>query len=425
VSDDREILSSLLRIGLFVVLGKLAAAAKEMAVASRYGVSEAVDAYLFVSNLIQWPASVWFGVLGIVLLPLAARIQKHCPGDLPRFQSEQTGLTLWLGGAVAVLAGLALSVLLSARWLGFPEAVGGLALAMTPWLVALAPLGLLIALYSTWMMSAGSHANTLFEGLPALGIFLFVVLVPGGFEALVWGTLAGTALQLVALMVPAARRGQLRVPSFGMTSGHWAPFWQGFGVMLAGQSIVGMIGLVDQFFAAHLGSGAISTLAYANRVLALLLGVAAMGISRATLPVFSRAEAAGGAAAYRSAMRWTWLMLVAGAAMLVICWPLAPWGVALLYERGAFTASDTAVVSHLLQLSLTQLPFYCSGMVLVSYLASRGLQRRLAAIAAANFVVKLLAVALLSAPLGMDGIALSTTVMYAVGLLMFAWAVRT
>jgi peptidoglycan biosynthesis protein MviN/MurJ (putative lipid II flippase) len=160
-------------------------------------------------------------------------------------------------------------------------------------------------------------------------------------------------------------------------------------------------------------------------VLALLLGIAATGIGRATLPVFSRAAAAGDAAAYRSAMRWAGLMFLAGGAMLAVAWPLAPWVVALLFERGAFTPADTAAVARLLQLSLTQLPFYCSSMVLVSYLASRGLQRRIAGNGVANFIVKLVALALLSPLLGLEGVAVSTTVMYALALLMlFVFAAR-
>jgi peptidoglycan biosynthesis protein MviN/MurJ (putative lipid II flippase) len=198
--------------------------------------------------------------------------------------------------------------------------------------------------------------------------------------------------------------------------------------MLLSQAVVSLIGLMDQLLAAGLGSGALSTLAYANRVLALLLGIAATGIGRATLPVFSRAEAVGGAAAHRSAhhaaMRWTGLMLLAGAAMLAVAWPLAPWVVRLLFERGAFTPGDTATVSHLLQLSLTQLPFYCASMVLVSYLASRGLQRRIALSGACNFGVKLVALGALAPLLGLDGIVISTTVMYALSLAVLLWAAR-
>jgi O-antigen/teichoic acid export membrane protein len=63
-------------------------------------------------------------------------------------------------------------------------------------------------------------------------------------------------------------------------------------------------------------------------------------------------------------------------------------------------------------------------MVLVSYLASRGLQRRIAISGASNFGVKLLTLAILSPLLGIEGIAVSTTVMYALALLILLWAAR-
>ena len=50
-------------VALFVLLGSLVRAGKEMAIAYRYGVSAEVDAYLFVFNLVNWPVGVWFSVL--------------------------------------------------------------------------------------------------------------------------------------------------------------------------------------------------------------------------------------------------------------------------------------------------------------------------------------------------------------------------
>lgn len=48
-------------VALFVLLGSFARAAKEMAIAYRYGVSAEVDAYLFVFNLVSWPVGVACG----------------------------------------------------------------------------------------------------------------------------------------------------------------------------------------------------------------------------------------------------------------------------------------------------------------------------------------------------------------------------
>ena len=131
--------------------------------------------------------------------------------------------------------------------------------------------------------------------------------------------------------------------------------------------------IIDQFFAAHLGTGAIATLNYANRILALLLGMAAMAVSRATLPVFSRALAQGGEQVHRVAGQWAWLLLGMGVLTTLVGWLLAPWGVKLLFERGAFVARRSLVVTDVLRYGLPQLSFYFAGLVLVSYLSSRGL----------------------------------------------------
>lgn len=93
-------------VALFVFLGKVAGAVKEMAIAYRYGVSAEVDAYLLVLNLLSWPTAVWFSVFGIVLVPLVARTRRDAPAALPRFRAEILGLTFLAGLVLAALAWL-------------------------------------------------------------------------------------------------------------------------------------------------------------------------------------------------------------------------------------------------------------------------------------------------------------------------------
>src|SRR5215475_3724216 len=107
--DHQAIARGMAWVTLFVCLSKLAGAAKEMAIAYRYGVSVEVDAYLFVFNLVNWPVGVWFSVLTAVLVPLAARIRQGAAAELPRFRAELLGLTLLLGVTLWFMA-----------WLGVP-----------------------------------------------------------------------------------------------------------------------------------------------------------------------------------------------------------------------------------------------------------------------------------------------------------------
>ena len=68
-SEHRRIAVGFFWVSLFVFVGKLAGAAKEMAIAWRYGVSAHVDAYVLVLNLVTWPVSIWFNILSIALVP--------------------------------------------------------------------------------------------------------------------------------------------------------------------------------------------------------------------------------------------------------------------------------------------------------------------------------------------------------------------
>ncbi len=410
--DHSEIARGIITVAVFVFFGKLAGAAKEMAVAYRYGLSAEVDAYLFVFNMLNWPVSVWFSVITVVLVPLATRIRCNAPTELTRFRSELFGLTVLLGLALTFLAWFGLPLLMRASWIGLTDRTVVAATSMVPAMGLLIVLGALVSLFSVWILAAGRHANTLLEGVPALVILAaLLVFSTGGIAPLVWGTLAGVALHWVSLFVALMREGEIETPRFSHRSPHWPAFWQGFGVMLAGQALMSFINIIDQFFAAHLGEGAIATLSYANRILSLLLGLGATAVSRATLPVFSQMQAQGGAHLLRVTHHWVRLLFGLGLVAMVVGMWLAPWAVKMLFERGAFTAQDTAVVAEVLRYGLTQLPFYFAAIVLVSLLASQGRHRTIAAVASANLLIKVAANIGMVPWLGLGGIAFANTVM--------------
>jgi peptidoglycan biosynthesis protein MviN/MurJ (putative lipid II flippase) len=423
--DHRAILHGIVWVAFFVVLGRIAGAAKEMAVAWRYGIHQEVDAYLFVFNLMTWPISVWFSVLTVVLVPLAARVREGPAAELPRFRAELLGMTLLFGLTLAFLAWIGLPPLLHASWIGLPAGTVDLAIGMVPALVLLIPSGVLISLFSAWMMAARRHTNTLFEGLPALVICACLLSFPGGgIEPLVWGTIAGFGFQLATLAGALKWRDEIEPPRFTRLSHQWAPFWQGFTIMLVGQSLIGFVNIIDQFYVASLGAGAVATLGYANRILALILGLGAMVVARATLPVFSQIQVQGGRHLHGVVLHWVRVLFMVGVIAMIGGWWLAPWAVQILFERGAFTALDTEVVAEVLRYGLPQVPFYFAALVLVSYASS---QRRYVVLfwsGAIAVVTKMIANSLLVSPLGLKGIALAWGVVYALNAQFFLLTMR-
>jgi peptidoglycan biosynthesis protein MviN/MurJ (putative lipid II flippase) len=412
-------------VALFVFLGKLISAAKEVLVAYRYGLGAEVDAYQFIYNLISWPIGVWGSVLTAVLVPLAVRVRQLDGKELVRFRAELLGFALLLSLVFALVAWAGISLLLGSGRSGLPEGTARLAAASLPGLILLLPLGMLVTLQSAWMLSAGRHVNTLLDSVPTFFIGAAVLLFAGGgVEPLVWGTVVGSVAHLVSLVLPMARRKEFEAPSFSRESPQWKWFWQGFGIMLGGQALMSLTVIVDQFFAVDLGTGSIATLGYANRILSLIMSLAATAVSRATLPVFSQARLDGAAKMHNVVTYWMRLMFVVGIGTMVVGYWLAPWAVKLLFERGAFSSSDTMVVADVLRYGLPQLPFYFSSMVLVSYALS---QRRFTLIfwsGVIGFAGKIAGNVFLVPALGINGISLASLFVYGANALFFWLTLR-
>ena len=412
--DHRLIARGMALVALFVFIGKVAGAAKEMTVAWRYGVSDQVDAYLFVFNLVMWPVALWLSVLMVVLLPFAARVRRDASLELPRFRSELFGLTLLLGAMLSLLALLGLPPLLRSSWAGLrPETIQS-ATAMAPILILTIPLGLVVGLFSAWMLAAGRHANTLLEGVPATVLLIALVAFRGGqTQPLVWGTVVGFALHLLSLAVPLSRSGQIDYPKFTRQSPLWRAFWQSLGITVIGQALMSVVVVADQFFAAHLGTGAIATLSYANRILGLILGLGATAVTRSTLPVFSEAEVESRTKLRSIATHWVRILFVVGVLAACAGWFFAPIGVKLLFQRGAFTANDSDAVTKILRYGLAQLPFYFAGLVMVSMVVSQRRYAVIAIIGGVNLLTKVAANFLLTPYFGVSGLMISTSAMLA------------
>jgi peptidoglycan biosynthesis protein MviN/MurJ (putative lipid II flippase) len=344
---------------------------------------------------------------------------------LRRADDAERGLFIReLQGWVAA-AGVALALL---TWLAWPQVVGMLGQGLSArvrgmtgeLLVAFAPVAalLLIAGISAARLRAQErHVNTLLDSVPAVATLAWVMLAANADSVgpLLWGTLVGYAIQTAWLAWLAARAdgGFWGAPRLSLRSPHWPELMSAAGVMLIGQVAMSFVGPLDQYAAANLGANANATLGYASRLLSLLLGIGAVSVGRAALPVLADVQARGDTGRARSmALKWSVLMLGAGGVAVAVGWVLAPWGVSVLFQRGAFTAENTQAVAHVLRWGLLQLPFYFGVLILVQLLASQNRYRVMAAIAVGNFALKAVLNTVLAPRMGAAGIMLATSLMY-------------
>ena len=131
----------------------------------------------------------------------------------------------------------------------------------------------------------------------------------------------------------------------------------GPGVIGAGVMHINLF--ADLIIASLLASGSISYLYYADRLNQLPLGMVGIAVGTALLPMLSKAIAAGNKAETRALFNRALeicllLALPAAAALFVMPDTL----ISTLFERGAFTADDTAIAAHVLMGYAIGLPAY-------------------------------------------------------------------
>ncbi|MDY0273583.1 MAG: lipid II flippase MurJ [Advenella sp.] len=426
--DHKRIAQGAMRVAFFLLIGKMAGAIKEIAVAHRYGVSDIVDAYQFTLTMANWLPVTMVGAFSIVLIPALVKVRYAGQPDRARFIRELQG---WI-----VVLGVLLSVVTYYFWPQVLQYMGGnlssqTRQASTELINAFAPavlLTLIIGLCTARLRAHERHINNLLDSIPALMILLAILVTPNNTSVypLLWGTLLGYLIQSVWLSVLARRAdgGNGGWPRPGLQSPQWPMLLSAAGIMLVGQIAMSFVGPLDQMTAARLGDNANATLGYATRLLSLVIGIGAASVGRAALPVLADVQSRGNPAQARSmALKWSALMLLVGIVAVMVGWLLAPWMVKLLFENGAFTPEDTQKVASVLRWGLLQLPFYFGVLILVQLMASQNRYKLMAIIAIANFALKAGMNVILAPVMGAEGIMLATSLMYFLSYFCYFFAV--
>ncbi|NTV64115.1 MAG: oligosaccharide flippase family protein, partial [Oscillochloris sp.] len=190
-----------------------------------------------------------------------------------------------------------------------------------------------------------------------------------GVNSLAAGVVIG-ALGQAVIQLPGLRGARLR-PQFSLDHPAvrrilrlYAPVALGIGF-----SIVGT--LIDRWLASGLPAAPI-TMRYATTLIQFPLGLVASAVSLAVLPTLSRQSAVGDEQAFRSTLGMglkvvLLLILPASAGLLALAGPITR----LLFERGAFGSSDSAVTATALLLYLPGLPAAAIDQVLIFAFYSR------------------------------------------------------
>ena len=168
---------------------------------------------------------------------------------------------------------------------------------------------------------------------------------------------------------------------------------------------------VNTLLAASQGTGAVSWLTYAFRLMYLPIGLFGVSIATAVLPAASRHAALEDESSVRETLsRGLALMLALNVPATIGLAVLATPIVRLLLERGHFLASDTASTASALQFYAVGLVGYSTARIISPVFYTLGESRVPVAASTVSITVNIVASVLLVRVLGFRGLALGTSV---------------
>jgi putative peptidoglycan lipid II flippase len=229
--------------------------------------------------------------------------------------------------------------------------------------------------------------------------------------AIAIAAIAGGLGQIAVQWIPLAREGFRYSPTLSVHDEGLARV-----LLLMGPGTLGLAAtqvnlFVNTLLATGQGTGAVSWLQYAFRLMYFPIGLFGVSIATAVLPAVSRHAAVDDAGGIRATVaRGMRLMLMlnvpATVGLIVLATPI----VRLLFERGHFQAADTARTAAALRFYAAGLVGYSTARIVSPVFYALGRSRVPVVVSVASIAVNIVASITLVRALGFSGLALGTSI---------------
>ncbi len=414
-----RLLSSIATVGGYTMVSRVLGFARDILIAAMLGAGPAADAFFIAFKLPNFFRRLFAeGAFAAAFVPIFTGVLTADGFDAARRFGAQV-----LAVLTVVLLAFCTAMQIAMPWAmyafapGFAEDPVKFSLAVElaritfPYLLFISLVSQLSGVLNALGRFAAAAATPILLNLTLI-VFLLAATphLPTPGHALAWGVCAAGLAQFLWLIESCRRQGMsFRLPRPRLNP----PIKRLLMRILPGAVGAGVVQInlaIGAALASLLPTGAISYLYYADRVYQLPLGVIGVAVGAALLPLLSRQIRAGetgaGMASLNRAVEFALLLtLPAAVALVVIPGPI----IAVLFERGAFDAADSAAAAD----ALTAFALGVPAFVLVKVLAPGFFARedvvtpvKVAAVSvAANIVFS----AILLRPLEHVGLALATS----------------
>ena len=354
------------------LMSRILGFSREMLMAAALGTGPIADAF---NAAFQFPNTFRRlfaeGAFNAAFVPLFAKeIEAEGMDGAKRFSEEVFGVLFTVLIALTIVMELSMPLLVSTiiapGFVDNPqkfELTMALATIMFPYLVCMSLGAMMAGMLNSLRRYFAAAIAPVFLNVILIGVLGYAWYaghdgLTVGY-ALAWGVLAAGLVQLAIVWVAVRHAGI----SIGFRRPRFTPNVKRLLVLAFPAAITGGITQINQLIGTAIASGkesAVSSLAYADRVYQLPLGVVGIAVAIVLLPELARALKSGNlkeaANLQNRSVEFTlFLTLPAAAALLVMSEPI----VRVLYERGAFAAGNsTPTVSAILAIFGLGLPAF-------------------------------------------------------------------
>lgn len=397
------------------LLSKLVGMFRDILLASNYGTSESAVAYETASRL---PIILFDLVIGGVVtasfIPIYNElIVKKGKPDALKFANQYVNLVFIITAAVSIIGILFSDLLVGLLAPDIAEGTKALASVLTRIMFPMIIFTGFAFSFTGILQSHGEYNIPALISLVSnsvLVIYFYTINNRFGIFGLSVAMLVGWFLQAAVQLPKLHSLGFIWKPSFKIASPYIKRAVAMGALILVGTWTQPLCTLINTRFASGLEGGrAITALGYANKLYIVIVGLFSFVATNLLFPYLSKAVSGGDIKQARrigsSSVKLLWLtILPLSAGVLVITEPI----IKIIYMRGEFTENDASLTAQALRFLAIGMPAMAANEVFTKMFYSKQKTKLPMISAVVSMVFNFIFLYLLTSPMGIGGIAISS-----------------
>ncbi|WP_299336512.1 murein biosynthesis integral membrane protein MurJ [uncultured Psychroserpens sp.] len=405
------IVANVITVGITVLIVRGIGFFKEIVIADNFGLSELLDTFLIAILVPSFISGVFLGSFKSVFIPNYVSELKTGKNH-GAFQSTSFIITIFVALLFFLIAYLFTDVYLESFFAGhtqqYYELIKVQFYYVAPSILFWGFSSLISGMLTIDDEFTYSSIATIFTPISII-ICLFFFKEELGNIVLALGTLIGSFLSFLFLLFVALKRHILHLNKPDFASVNIKVLIRQLPAKLSSSLLTGINPLVDQFFSAQLIVGSIAALNYGIKIPAFAIGIFGIALGNVLLPYFSKSAIDNKKETFKKLKRILKFLILGSALVMVVLLLLSFPIISLVFERNAFTASDSEVVSRIQQMYLLQIPSYVTGLIMVKFLTSINKNYFMVLTSVISLVMNFTLNYILIDTMGVYGLALSTS----------------